>query len=131
MNMPFARIDIRKGKDAAYRREIGRVIYEAMVGVGVPPKDRFQVINEHDADNFLFDADYLGIHRTDDLVMIQITWNEGRTVEQKKALFKTIADGLKGLKAAIGLRTEDVLIDLIEVKKENWSFGNGIAQYAT
>jgi 4-oxalocrotonate tautomerase len=126
--MPFARIDIRKGKDAAYRREIGRVIYEAMVGVGVPPKDRFQVINEHDADNFLFDADYLGIHRTDDLVMIQITWNEGRTVEQKKALFKTIADGLK---AAIGLRTEDVLIDLIEVKKENWSFGNGIAQYAT
>ena len=71
---------------------------------------------------------YLGIHRTDDLVMIQITWNEGRTVEQKKALFKTIADGLN---AAIGLRREDVLIDLIEVKKENWSFGNGIAQYAT
>jgi phenylpyruvate tautomerase PptA (4-oxalocrotonate tautomerase family) len=84
--MPFARIDIRKGKDAAYRREIGRVIYEAMVGVGVPPKDRFQVVNEHDADNFLYDADYLGIHRTDDLVMIQITWNEGRTVEQKKAI---------------------------------------------
>jgi phenylpyruvate tautomerase PptA (4-oxalocrotonate tautomerase family) len=60
--------------------------------------------------------------------MIQITWNEGRTVEQKKALFKAIADGLK---ATIGLRTEDVLIDLVEVKKENWSFGNGIAQYAT
>src|ERR1700744_556629 len=126
--MRFPPIDIRKGKAAAYRREIGRVFYEARVGGGVPPKDRFQVVNEHDADNFLYDADYLGIHRTDDLVMIQITWNEGRTVEQKKALFKTIADGLK---AAIGLRTEDVLIDLIEVKKENWSFGNGIAQYAT
>jgi 4-oxalocrotonate tautomerase len=126
--MPFARIDLRKGKDAAYRREIGRVVYEALVGVGVPPKDRFQVINEHDADNFLFDADYLGIHRSNDLVMIQITWNEGRTVEQKKALYKAIAEGLKG---AIGLRPEDVLIDLIEVKKENWSFGNGVAQYAT
>jgi 4-oxalocrotonate tautomerase len=125
--MPFARIDVRKGKDAAYRQKIGRVVYEAMVSVGVPPNDRFQVVNEHDADNFLFDADYLGIHRTDDLVMIQVTWNEGRTVEQKKAFFKAIADGLK---SAIGLRPEDVLIHLIEVKKENWSFGNGIAQYA-
>jgi phenylpyruvate tautomerase PptA (4-oxalocrotonate tautomerase family) len=126
--MPFARIDIRKGKDAAYRQKIGRVVYEALVGVGVPQKDRFQVVNEHDADDFLYDTDYLGIHRSDDLVMIQITWNEGRTVEQKKVLFKAIADGLK---AAIGLRPEDVLINLVEIKKENWSFGNGIAQYAT
>src|SRR6201992_3685348 len=118
--MPFARIDIRKGKEPAYRQHIGRVVYEALVSVGVPPKDRFQVVNEHDADNFLFDADYLGIHRTDDLIMIQITWNEGRTVEQKKTLFKTIAEGLK---AAVGVRLEDVLINLVEVKKENWSFG--------
>jgi phenylpyruvate tautomerase PptA (4-oxalocrotonate tautomerase family) len=125
--MPFARIDVRKGKDAAYRQKIGRVVYEAMISVGVPLNDRFQVVNEHGADDFLFDADYLGIHRTDDLVMIQVTWNEGRTVEQKKAFFKAIADGLK---SAIGLRPEDVLIHLIEVKKENWSFGNGIAQYA-
>jgi 4-oxalocrotonate tautomerase len=126
--MPLARIDLRKGKDAAYRRAIGRVVYEAMIGVGVPQKDRFQVIHEHDADDFLFDADYLGIHRSDDLVIIQITWNEGRTVEQKKALYKSIAEGLH---AAVGLRLEDVLINLVEVKKENWSFGNGVAQYAT
>ena len=125
--MPLARIDLRKGKEAAYRREIGRVVYEAMIGVGVPQKDRFQVIHEHDADDFLFDTDYLGIHRTDDLVIIQITWNEGRTVEQKKALFKSIAEGLH---AAVGIRMEDVFINLVEVKKENWSFGNGVAQYA-
>ncbi len=125
--MPLARIDLCKGKDAAYRREIGRVVYEAMIGVGVPQKDRFQVIHEHDADDFLFDADYLGIHRTDDLVIIQITWNEGRTVEHKKALYKAIAEGLH---AAVGIRTEDVFINLVEVKKENWSFGNGVAQYA-
>jgi phenylpyruvate tautomerase PptA (4-oxalocrotonate tautomerase family) len=126
--MPLARIDLRKGKDAAYRREIGRVVYEAMIGVGVPQKDRFQVIHEHDADDFFFDAEYLGIHRSDDLVIIQITWNEGRTVEQKKALYKAIAEGLH---AAVGLRLEDVFINLVEVKKENWSFGNGVAQYAT
>jgi 4-oxalocrotonate tautomerase len=125
--MPLVRIDLRKGKDAAYRSKIGHVIYEALLSVGVPAKDRFQVVSEHDADNFLFDADYLGIKRSDDLVIIQITWNEGRTLEQKKALYKAIADELK---AKIGLRPEDAFINLVEVKKENWSFGNGVAQYA-
>src|ERR1700751_292841 len=120
--MPLVRIDVRKGKDAAYRQEIGRVVYEALVGVGVPKNDRFQVISEYDADSFLFDPDYIGIHRTDHLVIIQITWNEGRNPEQKKALYKAIADGLHSV---VGLRREDVFINLIEVKKENWSFGNG------
>jgi len=125
--MPLVRIDVRKGKDVAYRQEIGRVVYEALLGVGVPKDDRFQVISEYYTDSFLFDPDYIGIHRTDDLVIIQITWNEGRNLEQKKALYKAIADGLH---AAVGLRREDVFINLVEVKKENWSFGNGIAQYA-
>ena len=126
--MPLVRIDVRKGKDAAYRQKIGQVVYQAMVGVGVPENDRFQIIAEHDVGGFQFDADYLGIHRTADLVMIQITWNEGRTLAQKQALYKSIADGLQ---TAIGLRREDVLINLVEVKKENWSFGNGEAQYAS
>jgi phenylpyruvate tautomerase PptA (4-oxalocrotonate tautomerase family) len=125
--MPLVRIDLRKGKDAAYRQDIGRAVYKAMVSVGVPANDRFQVIAEHDPDNFLFDPTYLGIERSGDLVIIQITWNEGRSVEQKKALYRAIADGLA---KAPGVRPEDVFINLIEVKKENWSFGNGIAQYA-
>src|SRR5271155_3505914 len=115
--MPLVRIDIRKGKNPNYRQQIGRVVYEALVGVGVPKNDRFQVISEHEADNFIFDPDYIGIHRSDDLVIIQITWNEGRSTEQKKALYKAIANGLH---AAVGLRREDVFINLIEVKKENW-----------
>jgi 4-oxalocrotonate tautomerase len=125
--MPLVRIDLRKGKDATYRQQVGRVVYEALVSVGVPKDDRFEVTGEHDAEDFLFDRDYLGIHRSDDLVMIQITWNEGRTVEQKKALYKTIADWLS---TDLGIRREDILINLVEVKKENWSFGNGAAQYA-
>jgi 4-oxalocrotonate tautomerase len=125
--MPLVRIDLRKGRDDAYRQEIGRVVYEALVGIGVPEKDRFQVIAEHDVSTFLFDPSYLGIERTDGLVIIQITWNEGRTVEQKKALYKTIADGLA---KSPGIRPQDVFINLVEVKKENWSYGNGIAQYA-
>jgi phenylpyruvate tautomerase PptA (4-oxalocrotonate tautomerase family) len=85
------------------------------------------VIAEHDSENFVFDRNYLDIRRSEDLVIIQITWNEGRTVDQKKALYKAIADGLE---ARLSLRREDVFVSLVEVKRENWSFGNGIAQYA-
>lgn len=126
--MPLVRIDLRKGKSIAYRQEVGRAVYEALVGAGVPTKDRFQVIAEHDPDNFLFDPDYLGIRRSEDLVIIQITWSEGRSVEQKKALYQSI---VAALAASPGLRPDDVLINLVEVKKENWSFGRGVAQYAT
>jgi 4-oxalocrotonate tautomerase len=125
--MPLVRIDLHKGEPAAYREAIGRIVHEALVSVGVPKDDRFQVINEHDSENFIFDLNYLDIRRTEDLVIIQITWNEGRTVDQKKALYRAIADGLA---ATLSFRREDVFIGLIEVKRENWSFGNGIAQYA-
>jgi len=125
--MPLVRIELRKGRDATYRGEIGRIVHEALVSVGVPKDDRFQVISEHEPPNFVFDPTYLGIRRSEDLVIIQITWNEGRTVEQKKALYQAIADGLAG---KLSLRREDVFVSLVEVKKENWSFGNGIAQYA-
>jgi 4-oxalocrotonate tautomerase len=125
--MPLVRIDLRKGKPDTYREAISRIVHEALVSVGVPEDDRFQVIAEHDSPNFVFDLNYLDIRRTGDLVIIQITWNEGRTTEQKKALYKAIADGLA---AGVSLRKEDVFVSLVEVKRENWSFGNGIAQYA-
>jgi 4-oxalocrotonate tautomerase len=125
--MPLVRIDLRKGKPDTYREAISRIVHEALVSVGVPKDDRFQVIAEHDSPNFVFDLNYLDIRRTEDLAIIQITWNEGRTTEQKKALYKAIADGLA---AGVSLRKEDVFISLIEVKRENWSFGAGIAQYA-
>ena len=94
-----------------------------------PKNDHFQVIGEHTAENFVFDPDYLGIHRTGDLIMVQIFFNEGRSVAQKQALYKAIAEGPSP--AALQLRPEDVFITLVEVKKENWSFGNGVAQYAS
>jgi 4-oxalocrotonate tautomerase len=126
--MPLVRIDLQKGKDADYRQKAGRIVYEAMLAtINMPKDDRFQVIAEHNTENFIFDPDYLGIHRTGELIMVQIFFNEGRTVEQKKALYKAIADGLS---EGLGLRKEDVFITLVDVKKENWSFGNGIAQYA-
>lgn len=125
--MPLVRIDLRVGKDSAYRQQLARAVYDALLGVGVPVNDRFQVITEHTADAFFFDPGYLGIARSEDLVIIQITWNEGRTTAQKRALYKAIADGLH---ETVGMRREDVFINLVEVKRENWSFGNGEAQYA-
>ena len=126
--MPLVRVDLLEGKPSEYRIQIGQIVYRTLVDVlNVPKDDRFQVIGEHEAENFLFDSDYIGIHRTEELVIIQITWNEGRSTEQKRALYRAIADGLH---SAVGLRREDVFINLIEVKKENWSFGNGEAQYA-
>jgi 4-oxalocrotonate tautomerase len=126
--MPLVRIDLQKGKDASYRQKAGQIVYEAMVGhTGVPQNDRFQIIAEHSADNFIYDPDYLDIHRTSDLIMVQIFFNEGRSVAQKQALYRAIAEGLS---EQLGVRLEDVLITLVDVKKENWSFGNGIAQYA-
>jgi 4-oxalocrotonate tautomerase len=127
-SMPLVRIDLQKGKDANYRQQAGKIVHEALVAhTGVPKDDHFQIIGEHAAENFIFDPDYLGIHRTNDLIFVQIFFNEGRKVEQKQALYKAIADGLA---TSLKLRPEDVFINLVEVKKENWSFGNGIAQYA-
>jgi phenylpyruvate tautomerase PptA (4-oxalocrotonate tautomerase family) len=126
--MPLTRIDLVQGKPASYRTAIGEVVYRAIIEILKAPKDdRFVVITEHPAENFIADPTYLGISRTADCVFIQITLNEGRTVETKRAFYRAIADGLH---AQIGLRREDVFINLIEVKKENWSFGNGEAQYA-
>jgi 4-oxalocrotonate tautomerase len=126
--MPLVRVDLPVGKPADYRRAIGDVVYDAMlVTLNVPKNDRFQIIAEHNSSELIIDPIYLGIERSKDAILIQVTLNDGRTVEQKKAFFKAVADGLQ---QRIALRQEDVLINLVEVRKENWSFGNGEAQYA-
>jgi 4-oxalocrotonate tautomerase len=126
--MPLVQVSLRQGKSADYRQAIGDAVYNAMLETfDVPKEDRFVVISEHAASEFQFSRNYLDIARSDDLVIIQITANNTRNVEQKKALFARIAELLS---QDPGLRTEDVFINLVEVAKENWSFGNGIAQYA-
>jgi 4-oxalocrotonate tautomerase len=126
--VPLARIDLPPGKGPAYLSAVGDTVYQAMISVlNVPKDDRFQVIVEHGPGELVIDSDYLGIHRTADAIVIQITLNEGRTTEMKKKFYKAVVDGLH---EKLGQRREDVVINLVEVKKENWSFGNGEAQYA-
>lgn len=126
--MPLVRIHLMHGRPAEFRARIVEIVYKTMVDtINVPPKDNFQIISEHDEGSMIFDPGYLDIHRSRGLIIIQITLNEGRTVELKKALYRELAERLH---EELGIRREDVFINLVEVKKENWSFGNGIAQYA-
>jgi phenylpyruvate tautomerase PptA (4-oxalocrotonate tautomerase family) len=124
--MPLVRIDLRAGHSPAVRQAVGDAVHRAMVEtIGVPPDDRFQMITEHPPEGLIYDPGYLAIRRSDAVIFIQITLNAGRTVDQKRALYARIAD--------LGSACRDqapALRSLVEVTKENWSFGDGVAQYA-
>src|SRR3989440_11449509 len=125
--MPLVRISLLKGRPLELRRKIGDAIHRALVEtIDVPQRDRFQLLSEHEPGDLVYDSDYLGIARTNEIVIVQITLTAGRTLVQKRALFRRIADNL----GALGLRREDAWINLVEVPKENWSFGLGEASYA-
>ena len=126
--MPLVRISLMKGKPASFGERVGEIVYRAMVDtINVPGHDHFQVITQHDENSLIYDPTYLDIPRSDGIIFIQVTLNEGRTVELKKLFYRTVAQRLH---TDLGVRPEDVLINLVEVRKENWSFGRGIAQYA-
>ena len=127
--MPLVRIDMPMGKSPEQRRIMADVVYDAMIAtLNVPQNDRFQIISERASHDLIIDPTYLGVVRSSEAIIIQVTLNEGRSVELKKSFYKAVADGLRD---RAGMRPEDVFISLVEVKKENWSFGNGVAQYAT
>ncbi|HEY3600010.1 MAG TPA: tautomerase family protein [Paraburkholderia sp.] len=126
--MPLVRIDLAQGQSAEYRGAIADEVYKAMTGaMNVPANDRFMIVGEHKPGDFIVDPAYLGIERSSQCVIVQITLNAGRDVDTKRAFYKALSDGLH---TRIGLRREDLFISLVEVVKENWSFGNGEAQYA-
>jgi phenylpyruvate tautomerase PptA (4-oxalocrotonate tautomerase family) len=126
--MPFVRIDLARGKSAQYRKTLGEIVYKAMMDViNVPDGDKFQVITEHAPEELNVTEGYMGNRYSNDVILIQITLSSGRSIELKKAFYKRIVDDLHD---QLKMRREDVVINLVEVAKENWSFGGGIAQYA-
>ena len=126
--MPLVHVSMRTGRPAATRDAICDSIHRALHETfDVPEDNEFIAITEHEAANYRYSESYLGIGRSDDAIMIQITANDTRTLAQKKALFQRTADLLV---ERAGLRPQDVFISLVEVRKENWSLGNGLAQYA-
>lgn len=124
--MPLARIST-KSRSAEQRQVIGDAVYTAMrETLNVPENDRFQVLTEHSGEDLVYDPGYLGIARTDGIVFVQVFLRRGRTVEMKQAFYRRTAELLH---ANAGVRTEDVLITLVENEAPDWSFGNGVAQY--
>jgi len=123
--MPIASIALRRGKSASYRRAVADAVHEALVEiVGIPPDDRFQLITELDSDALIYDRNFLGIARSDDIVIIQITLRGGRSRETRVALHRRIADRLANNP---GVRPEDVFIVLVENDYADWSVGRGEA----
>ena len=126
--MPFVKLYLRKGKSPEYLRSVSDAVHEALVSqANVPRDDRFHVLQELDDDALIAHPSYGGVNRSKDLIIIEITLNAGRTVEIKKNLYADIAARLE---RAVALRPDDVMISLVEVTKENWSFGGGKATYA-
>jgi len=126
--MPLSRISLKKGKSAQFRQAILDGVYLAMRETfDVPEDDRFMIVTEHGDGDFVYGSHYLGIDRSDDLVIIQLTVSNTRPLEKKRALYKRIVERLGD---SPGVRPQDVFINLVEVAKENWSFGHGVAQYA-
>jgi phenylpyruvate tautomerase PptA (4-oxalocrotonate tautomerase family) len=121
------RIDLLKGTLPEYRKAIGDGVHQAMVeALAIPPDDKFQVITEYAPGALVYDPQYLGIKRSERVVFVQITLSAGRKPMQKRKLYKRMAEILQ---ASPGLQPADLVINLVEVVWENWSFGNGEAQY--
>ncbi len=125
--MPLARIDLIKGKTPEYKKALADGVYRALMeAVGAPGKDQFAVVSEHGSEGLVYHPDYLGVRRSGNVVFVQITLNEGRPVEKKRALYAAIVERFA---ERPGVRPEDVVINLVEVPRANWSYGNGEAQY--
>jgi len=126
--MPFVRIDLSKQYPDGVAQQVGDIIFQAMrEHINVPEDDKFQVITRHDTNELVVPKSYLGIEYSEGIIFIQVTLNEGRTTEMKQQFYKAINEALV---AKLKLRPQDIVINLVEVNKENWSFGNGAMQYA-
>ena len=125
--MPLVRISLMRGKSAAHIRLIADGVHKALVETfDVPANDRFQLIDQYERDGFLYDADYLDIHRTDDVVCINIVVSRTRDTATKQAFYKALAENLS---RDPGLRSENIMVILSPNDREDWSFGKGLASY--
>ena len=127
--MPLVRINLSRNATPQVVQAVSETVYQAMVEIAnVPRNDKFQIVTRHAEDELIYPAEgYLGMTYSASIIFIQVTWNEGRTTEVKKAFYRAIADGIH---AKTAVRKEDIVINLVDVAREDWSFGNGEMQYA-
>ncbi|MER6378781.1 tautomerase family protein [Streptomyces sp. NPDC001250] len=126
--MPFVRIDAL-GTDPARLDALGQAVQDALVEtLSVPPEDRFQVLTGHDGvTSTLRYDDHLGLHKDESVVFVAITMRSGRSPEQKRALYRRIAELVH---ERTGTEPRNVVVTVTENTLVDWSFGDGEAQYA-
>jgi 4-oxalocrotonate tautomerase len=125
--MPLVEITLRKGRSSEFLRLVADAVHDALVSeANVPADDRFQIIQEVEPDRLIAHPSYGGVTRSDGLIVVKVTLNAGRTLDIKKRLYASMADRLE---KTADVRRDDLLVCLVEVTKENWSFGNGLATY--
>ena len=121
--MPFARIDLIEGKAPEYRSAVADIVYRGIVDVlKAPDGDRFVVVGEHTSNNLIYDPNFLGFSRSPDFILIQVTSTVGNDKDSKLAFYRFIADELK---SKLSVRPDDIMINMVFVNKEDWSFGKG------
>lgn len=124
--MPLVRVDLPEGETDAYHRRLGQCIQQAMHDVlEVPMAECFQTITAHPPGALKLDPDYLGIPRSGEAITVQVFLNSGHDARTKERFYGALAEGLH---EGVGLRVEDLVINIVEVQPEDWSFGNGQAQ---
>lgn len=125
--MPFVEIFTHAERPISQSRQLAAAVHRALVSaIGIPADDRFQAILPGAGSELLYDPGYLGIERSADFTLVRITLRQGRTVEQKRALYRAIAEDVQ---QTTGIRPEDVMVVLVENDLPDWSFGKGVAQY--
>ncbi|UQS86199.1 tautomerase family protein (plasmid) [Nicoliella spurrieriana] len=124
--MPLMRIDVIKGHDEQYLKDLLEVSYQTMLDTfGIPNGDRYQVLTQHEPFEMNILDSGLGIERSRDVVVFQIT-TRSRNVSQKRAYYDLLA---KGLQEKIGLDPKNLLVSLSTNGDADWSFGYGKAQF--
>lgn len=126
--MPLVRISLPQNTSAVDVTAVSSSVHLALVCTfNVPEPDRFQAIHKHSPDDLVCTPEFLGVQHSPNVVFVQISCSPGRSVDMKKALYAKIAEEIA---RSSSFKAEDVIINLLETPRENWSFGLGVAQYA-
>ncbi len=127
--MPLVRLSLPQSTTNADVTAVSNAVHTALVATfNVPEPDRFHAVHRHQPHELVCTPEFFGIAHSLHVVFVQISCSSGRSLELKKALYANIAGGIA---ATSTFRSEDVIINLLETSRDNWSFGLGIAQYAT
>ncbi len=123
--MPFVRISLKTPRSEIQRRAIADAVHTALQqAIGIPAQDRFQIVETLGAD-MIVDPQFLDVARDEGAIFVEIHLSFGRSVEKKQALYRALAENLEKQ----GVESRNVFVHLIETSLENWSFGEGVAQY--